>query len=244
MIYLNSASYNVYVAKIFGVCSAAFLTCINDEFLRQKRANTLNANNTVAITRAEIYERTGLEDTKQVEVEEALTSCGVISTKPLKNVPNKNYYILNNEQLDKIVNAVKPEDVIIESKAKQFIKAPRVEPMSKRQTHIASLKKRLKHDDQIVLQYLCDWIDAVYTNPKGFLSPSGVDIALQELKAYAKDNQEKQIEILKIAIKGGLRDITWAIQNYEKQNNINTSNNFVSYNDIKSNGQNIVDEAF
>ena len=50
-------------------------------------------NNTVSISRAEIYARTGLNDDAQKDVELALQECGVISVKPLQNVPNKNYYI-------------------------------------------------------------------------------------------------------------------------------------------------------
>ena len=71
----------------------------------------------------------------------------------------------------------------------------------------------------------------MYSNPKGFLSPSGVVFAQQELLQYTKD-QEKQLEILKIAIKGGLRDLTWAIEQYEKKNGVG-SRNFARYEDIK-----------
>lgn len=243
--YLNCASYNVRVAKILGVCSAAFLTCLNNELLYQQRQlDPSKRNDILSMTRSEIYETAGLDDVKQVEVEAALTACGIICVKPFKNVQNKNYYSIDFAQLEKIITAVKPEDVLASATAKQFIKPPSVKPMSKHQMHIASLKKRLKHDDQIILQYLYDWVDSVYANPKGFLSISSVDIAVQELKAYADGDQEKQIGVLKIAIKGGLRDLTWAIQQYESKQNTNTTNNFVSYSDIKSNGNNIIDEAF
>ncbi len=243
MTYLNSNSYNVDIAKVFGVCSAIFLTCIEEERAFQIRHKLINDNDTLAISRQEIYERTALEDEKQIDVELALSECGVISVKPLKNVPNKNYYILYENQLDKIMKSSNPEDVIKNSSAKQFIKKPRVEPMSKRQTHINSLKRVVNCDDQVIKQYLCDWIDAVYTNPKGFLSPSSVNIAQQELEQYAKGSQAVKIDLLKIAIKGGLRDLTWAIETYEKEHKFNSSN-FASYNDIKSNGSNIVNEVF
>lgn len=232
MIYLQTNSYNLDIAKVFGVSTSVFLTCLNTEYERQIRDKALNANNTMAMSRAEIYARTALDDDKQKDVELALTECGVITVKPLQNVPNKNYYILNEEQLTKIMQSNNPSEIIGEERSKQFIKPTRVEPTSKRKTHIISLKKKINMEDPIIQQYFVDWIDAVYTNPKGFLSPSGVVIAQQELLAYSLD-QAKQIAILKIAIKGGMRDITWAIEQYEKQAGVGTRN-FAKYEDIKA----------
>ena len=243
MIFLQTMSYNVDVAKVFGTCSSIFLSCLDFEFEHQKRANQLNANNTVALSRAEIYSRTGLDDEKQIDIELALTECGVISAKPFQNVANKNYYILYADQLKRIMEAENPEEAIANGEAKQFIKTPRVEPRSKRQTHIAKLKKKISASNPVVAQYMCDWIDAVYTNPKGFLSPSGVDINQKELQAYTK-NDDVQIEILKLAIKGGCRELSWAIDRYEEQNKSKVTNSFVKYSDIKSNGADIVEEEF
>lgn len=230
MLYLQINCYNIEVAKVFGVCTAVFLSCIDNEYQFQQRNKSISEDNTISLSRAEIYARTGLEDDKQIDVELALQECGVLVVKPLKNIPNKNYYNLNSEQLNKILTAENPSDVLGDEKAKQFTKQPRVEPISKRKNRILQLKKKIIVADPVVQQYMCDWIDAVYTNPKGFLSPKGVEIAQEELLAYAKGNQEKQIAILKIAIKGGLRDITWAIEQYEKQAGVGTRN-FMDYND-------------
>ena len=202
-----------------------------------------NNDSSMSLTRAEIYERTALDDEKQREIEIALQECGVLIVKPLKNIPNKNYYIINEEQLFKIMQSNNPTEIIGEEKSKQFIQKPRVEPINKRQSHIIQLKKRIKVDDPIIQTYLIDWIDAVYSNPKGFLSPTGIDIAQQELKAYSGDNQEKAINILKIAIKGGLRDLTWAIEQYESKSGAN-SNNFANYSDIKADINNVSEEIF
>lgn len=230
MMYLQINSYNLDVAKVFGVCTAVFLSCIDNEWQSQIRNKSISDDNTISLSRAEIYARTGLDDEKQIEVELALQECGVVVVKPLKNIPNKNYYNLNFEQLSKILTAEHPTDVLSAEKAKQFVKQPRVEPLSKRKNRILQLKKKITIADPVIQQYMCDWIDAVYSNPKGFLSPTGVTIAQEELMAYAQDNQAKQIAVLKIAIKGGLRDITWAINDYEKQAGVGTRN-FMDYND-------------
>ena len=238
MISLQTYSYNLEVAKIFGVCTSVFLSCIENEFLYQERNKQLNENKTISLSRAEIYARTALDDDKQIDVELALKECGVLSVKPLQNIPNKNYYIINYEQLNNILTANNPADVIGEAKASQFTFKKRVEPVSKRQTHISNLKKKINVKDPVLQNYFIDWVDAVYTNPKGFLSPKAVEIAQNELLTYTGDNQEKQISIMKIAIKGGLRDLSWAIEQYEKDSGTN-SINFANYNDIKSNGKSI-----
>jgi len=240
MIYLQTNSYNLNIAKVFGINASVFLSCLNVEYERQIRDRALNANNTMAKSRAEIYARTALDDAKQNEVEVALTECGVLTTKPLQNVPNKNYYILNEEQLVKIMQAENPGEIIGEEKAKQFIKPTRVEPTSKRKTHIIALKKKINMEDPVIQQYFVDWIDAVYSNPKGFLSLSGVVMSQQELLAYTQD-QDKQIAILKIAIKGGMRDMTWAIEQYEKQAGVG-SRNFAKYEDIQADKADVSDD--
>lgn len=232
MNYLQTCSYNLDIAKIFDVKASAFLSCIDMEFSYQQRVGGLNDNNTVPLSRSEIYARTGLDDESQKDAELALQECGVISVKPLQNIPNKNYYILFKEQLTKILESDDPVTVIKSSNARQFVRSHRIEPVSKRKTYISNLKKKINVDDPIIQDYLCQWIDAVYVNPKGFLSPKSVEIAQEELFAYAK-TQEIQIALLKIAIKGGLRDLSWAIEQYEKQNPIGTRN-FASYNDIKA----------
>ena len=190
----------------------------------------LNNNNTMSMSRSEIYEQTGLSDEKQIEVETSLMACGIISVKPLQNVPNKNYYIINSTQLEKIVTSENPTEVLSSAVAGQFLQKKRVEPVSKRQTHISQLKKYVKVEDPVIQDYFIQWIDAVYSNPKGFLSTSGVTFAQQELLAYTQE-QEKQINILKIAIKGGMRDMTWAIQKYEETSGTG-SRNFAKYTDI------------
>ena len=240
---LNINGYNVDIAKVLGICQSILLSCIDEERQFQIRHKLISDNDTVPLSRQEIYERTAMSDEDQKKAEESLVACGVLVIKPLRNVPNKNYYIINLDQIKKISESEKPEEVVSAAEIAQFIRKPRVEPMSKRQTHINSLKRTIKTDDPVIQQYLCEWIDAVYTNPKGFLSPSSVNIAQQELEQYAKGSQSTKIALLKIAIKGGLRDITWAINTYEKEHCVNSSN-FAVYNDIKSDGSNVVNEVF
>ena len=234
MICLQNGSYNVEIAKIFGVNPAIFLTCLDMEYYYQKRNNKLGDNNTMVLSRAEIYERTALDDAQQIDAEISLQECGIILVKAVQNSSTKNYYILNDEQLDKIISSDDPSEILSFEKVNQFIKGKRKEPLSRRQTHINSLKKKIKVEDPLIQQYFVDWIDAIYSNQKGFLSTSGVVCAQQELMEYSKGNQNIQIKVMQIAIENCLREMEWAIKRYEKENGID-SRNFADYQDIKHN---------
>lgn len=103
------------------------------------------------------------------------------------------------------------------------------------------LKRHIKESDEVLRQYWCDWVDSVYENPKIYLSGPMVDLAQKDLDKFSTD-VSKKIEVLKIAIKCGYREIQWAIDKYNSSNKIN--NNFANYSDIKSTGDQVADEVF
>ena len=96
-----------------------------------------------------------------------------------------------------------------------------VQRTTKREMTVKKLKGYIDVENPLLKQYLCDWIDAVYANPKGFLTKKSIEMALADLEAFSKDI-DMQVEVLRIAIKNGMRDITWAIQRYRKDNPVGT----------------------
>ena len=93
---------------------------------------------------------------------------------------------------------------------------PRTQAPSKRSQYILSLKKSIQEDDPILRECYCNWIDAVYANPKGFLSVSSIKQCIKTLKELT-DNKSVQKEIIEIAIKNGSRNLDWAIEEYNKK---------------------------
>jgi len=104
-----------------------------------------------------------------------------------------------------------------------------------------SLKRHIKESNEVLRQYWCDWIDTICDSPKLYLSGPMVDLAQKDLDKFSLD-VDKKIEIMKIAIKSGYREIQWAIDKYNSSNKVN--NNFANYSDIKSTGDQVVDEVF
>ena len=97
---------------------------------------------------------------------------------------------------------------------KSLILVPRTEIPSKRSTYINSLKKSIEESDVILKDLYFDWIDAVYANPKGFLSQSGIKEMRKTLSDFTSDKKVEK-EIIKIAIKNGYRNLDWAINEYQ-----------------------------
>lgn len=227
-------SYDVEIAKVFGVNSAVFLSYL----ILAETFGTLD------LERDRILFVTGMEEDKQKDVESLLLECGVISMKEFRGNETKNHYALNHERLEKILSAKTPSQMIFESDRIEYTpkqKSP-VNRVTKEQKHIDTLKMAVKIDDPMLQSRFCDWIDSVYASEKGFLTVASLKIAEQELLAYSPNN-DTRLAIMKIAIKNGYRDLTWAIKAYETSVG-NTGITFVKYNDIKSDGSQTVDEVF
>ena len=214
----NNVSYNLKIASIFGVCSAIFLGLLIDN--KNENLDNLVEGKYFMLNRQYIYLSTGLDDLKQLEVESNLKECGIIDVIPVKNNLEKFYYSLDEDLLVKFltVDSIEETKKLLTPSAqkKTLISVPRTQAPSKRSQYILSLKKSIQEDDPILRECYCNWIDAVYANPKGFLSVSSIKQCIKTLKELT-DNKSVQKEIIEIAIKNGSRNLDWAIEEYNKK---------------------------
>lgn len=226
---LKSYSYNVDIAKIFGINCAVFIQLL------------IEHNYNISINREEIFEAIGLDISKQGEVERSLEDSKVLTIRTNRN--GNNGYKLNVDLLTSMLQNYTAYNSFI--KQNDGIKVDKKVSKQERATsQINKLKSYIVCEDSKFRQYWGDWIDAVYTKENGrFPNKASIHIAEQELNSYTDSDNVKE-NIIFIAIKNGYRDITWAISKYEQEHNKDASINFINYNDIKSDGKNIVDEEF
>lgn len=226
---LKSYSYNVDIAKIFGINCAVFIQLL------------IEHNYNISINREEIFEAIGLDISKQGEVERSLEDSKVLTIRTNRN--GNNGYKLNVDLLTSMLQNYTAYNSFI--KQNDGIKVDKkVSKQDRATSQINKLKSYIVCEDSKFRQYWGDWIDAVYTKENGrFPNKASIHIAEQELNSYTDSDNIKE-NIIFIAIKNGYRDITWAISKYEQEHNKDASINFISYNDIKSDGKNIVDEEF
>lgn len=245
-------SYNVDIARAFGVMSAIMLQYISQQIKTQSQQGVDVSH--IAVSRQDIYRRTGIQEDKQMLVENSLSSCRVMTVTPVKRSIGKNYYYVDEDALMKTMSSRIQLDTIYqldqsvcgnsESAQKQKCQSKK-QHKTQRQKTIERLHTFVVSSNysEIYKQKMCDWIDAVYQKPNGFMSESGIDISIKELMQYT-DKEDCAIAILNIAIKNGYRDIIWAIQYYEKQNQVDSSMNFCKYSDIQSDGMSDQEEVF
>ncbi len=232
MRFLVNINYNLDFAKNYGINAAILLNYIQTEYHEQ--------NVTISINREIVKQLTALNELEQEEAEFVLKKLGLIETKPYRNNGKKYYCNFKNDRLIEIFSA-KDLSTIVEKEVElqiAVVSKPTTKPkLSKRDYQIINFKKRIKVEDPVIQDYFIKWVDAVYENPKGYLTSVAVDQAQKELNEYSKGNQKIQIEVLNIASKNGYRDMLWAIdrhKNNQSNKNTNTPISFANYNEIKA----------
>lgn len=206
----NNITYNVKLAKLFGVYSSIFLNLLID-------FSFSNQEEFIKLSRDDIYNITGIEEEKQLDLEDNLKGYHLIEISPLRNSSSKNYYKLNLELLSSILLNENKE--IKDELAKTFdaVKAATKPPakVSKRACIITNLKNAIQTTDELSKQYLEDWIDAVMQKT-GYLSKTAVEYMEQELKNYAHNSIRLQRELYNTAARVAYKEPQWVITKYEQ----------------------------
>ena len=204
-----SHSYNVELAKKYGVKSAILLS-----YVFSLRSATVDKE--VLLNREQIKNATGLIESEQKEAEDILYQNHILTLKQFTGKAEGNYYIVNPIQIDRSETNQTISNMFI-PKATQIIEQE--SRISKEDVKRESIKRNLKNSVQVsddtLKQYIWSWIDTIYEKPNGFLSKSAVELAVQELSNFSTDVSVR-IEVLKIAIKFGYKDIKWAINSYQR----------------------------
>ena len=220
----QSNSYNIDIAKIFGVRSAVLLSFLDKEISKSSVKQ-------VAIERNFIYNSTGLDDKEQIDIEDALVSAKVLEVSKVRGNDNKHYYSINEQSILQFINSMQFKDSLGISSVERP-EVPVQRRTTKREAFVKQLKGSIKVSDEALRQRLCDWIDSVYSNPKGFMSLQGLALSITELQSYSTD-MDVIMEIMSIAIKGGYRDLAWAIDRY-KQSHGDSDDEWKLYSESKA----------
>ena len=227
----NVNSYNVDIAKLIGPLSAIYVSFIDKLLIRNEK---------LLLSRDQIFDYTGIDFDKQNEIENNLTYCGILDIKNVRWSSEKKNYILNYDRLETILNdPTKINEVYklstVKSKSKE-----KVSKETKKEQMLKRLKNAVKIDDEVLKQHIFDWIDSVIEKGN-YLTTQSVKINIEELNKFTS-SQSIAIQVLNIATKNRWRDLSWAMNKVVPE--IDNKNNFADYNNIVSNGERVVDEAF
>lgn len=134
-----------------------------------------------------------------------------------KQIEDKSFTANFNEDL--ILAVISEDQPKVVNDLKSIVKAVNKSKngkMSQRQRRFMELKNKLQCPNEELLQAYRNWIDGVYENPKGFLSPSAIAIFQKTVDEFAKGDLDLALKIIEIATVGGYRDATWAINVFNK----------------------------
>lgn len=237
MFNLTSISYNVEIAKKLGIYSAVFISLIDSEISCIK--NTDVQIDTIELNYDYIYEKTGISINKLSEIEAQLKSLNILVSKDKRGNKGK-YYKISYNNLINILNDTDTSEILVMSKKSSICQVTK--KVTAIEKHIESLKNSVEFNNDLVKSYLFDWIDLIAR--KYPMNNALIKFAIQDLVNYAKNDFDTICKIITIAIKNTYRNMSWAIEAYEKELKKFTNNNFVEYNEIKSDGSEIVNEEF
>lgn len=202
----NYVHFNIKLAHILGLNSSIYLSQImdiNEKAIRKAKVE----KNFFTIDRDYITKRTTITEKEQKEIENNLIKIGVLE----RSTENADSILLNITVLTSILMSPDEElvrDISALSKPKQ------------RRTKADAIKDSLKqnivtNNTELRAAYF-GWIDAVYEKD-GFMTKQAVVVAQSRLDEFSNRNLDIALKVLEIASVNGYRDITWAINTYNKE---------------------------
>ena len=201
----NYVHFNVKLAEILGLHTAIYLgqiTDINEKAIRKNKVD----ENFFTIDREYITKRTTIPEKEQKEIENNLIKIGILE----RSDKDANTLLLNLTVLTSILMSP-DEDLLknIENLAKPKKTKTKAEKI------IENLKENIITTNPELRQAYFDWIDAVYSKD-GFMTKAAVIAAQGNIDKFSNRNLDIALKVLEIATINGYRDITWAINNYNK----------------------------
>lgn len=205
----NLVSFNIKIAEITGLHAAIYLSeliSINDKAMRKNKIQ----DNSFTIDREYILRRTTLEKEEQLELDDILIKIGIIKRAEL----DPNLIKINFEFLTDLIS--NPDPKLIEEGKKISKKKPKQSKQTKSEIIKDELKKYIQTTNEELLYAYREWIDTVYAK-QGWMSKKSVIEAQNVIDNFSKRDLDIALKIIDIATMNGYRDMTWAINLYNKE---------------------------
>lgn len=216
----NHITFNVKTAQIFGLTTAVYLSELFSIYNKAIKKNKLVDDNYFKLDRKYMFIRTSISIEEQLRIDEKMMIVGIIG----KHQTNPDIIKLDTKLYASIL--VNEDIELIEDLKSRFSDAGKKK--TKKETKAEAIANNLKNSiscsDYELATALREWIDAIFSNPKGgFLSKTAVSEFQETLYNYTKGDLDLALRIVKIATIQGYRDCQWAINVYEKDERIKKS---------------------
>ncbi len=198
-------SFNVKLAHRIGLQAAIYLgelLNINKKAIQKEK---IIDGNFFKLNRDYIEQRTTLQKQEQKELDKLLEELSIVSIGTNKDTLSINTNAITGLLLD--------DNAELVDKILQPVKKKR---MTKQEVIIANLKNNIRTDNSELKKAYEEWIEAVMAR-QGWMSAASVRDGQDIVDRYTNKDLDVALKIVEIGAINGLRDLTWAINTYEKQ---------------------------
>ena len=202
----NYQSYNVEIAKLFGLETAVYLNALIEINEKAIRKNKL-FNEHFQVDRNYIVDRTTLTKAKQMEIEDTLVSSKII---------DKHDEDCIRVNIDVLTGLMLKENELVAKNLSSLFNVSNKEMKSR--GILTNVKKNINEnypDD--MKQAYSEWLDVI-NNKFGFVSKQMILNAQKCVDAEANHDVDKAIDIIHIASANGWKDMAYAVKMYNKRN--------------------------
>lgn len=204
-------SFNVQLAKIFGLSSAVYCSELINIYQKAIRKNKLIDGRFFKLDRKYMSGRTTLSVEEQLLSDSQLMKIGLLE----KHRDNPDLLRLDVNMLVSILSE-EDESVIKELSGKLKIKTKSEVKETKRQSVINALKNSIECSNYELLTALRNWVDSIYEKPNGYLSKTAIKSFQDTLNNYTQGDLDLALRLVEIASIQGYKDCSWAINVYER----------------------------
>ena len=164
------------------------------------------------VDRKYIQERTTLDEPTQLSLEENLLSLGILE----KTQGNDNDLSLNVTALTSILMS---QDETLLKDISKIVKAKSSPKRTKSQVIRDNLKENIVTTNEELREAYSEWIDSVYAK-EGWMSKKAVVSAQAVVDEFSQHDLDIALKVVDIAAINGYRDMSWAVNTYKKDYNI------------------------
>lgn len=215
----NQCSFNIEVAKVFGLASAVYISeiiNINEKALRKNKVE----EGYFVVDRDYVTSRTTLKADEQYNIDNQFNSLKIIEI----DTNNKNRITLNIETLTSVL--LTDDEKLI--KELHTVVSPK--RRTKKQVITDNLKDSIKTTNTELRNAYCEWIDAVMQSKS--LTKSAVKQAENFIENLNCRNLDAALYIINYSAAHAYIDLQWGLQNYNQLYHTNIQLNTVSNNNV------------
>lgn len=202
----NQGSYNISVARMFGLTSAIYIDALINITEKATRKNKL-VDGFIQVDRDYITSITTLSLEEQIEIDKRLIQVGILEKNEAGNL---------NLKILELSNIIVSDEEILSKDIENIMKRVHKATKASKETAIAEkLKTHISTQNPELRAAYGYWIDAVISK-EGWMSTAAVLAGESCVDAVSNRDLDVALGIIQTAAINGYRDMQWAVERFKQ----------------------------